>query len=247
MPELPAAIVVPLGFVSSVLALAWLSRQISIHIQIPVYYLTRSENAPTLALFLIFLPGVLIHEGAHWAMARLCGLRTGQFRVWPKRQGKHIGLGSVNVQSAGPFVDSLIGMAPLIAGTILIGLISHFIFKTYHLTDILTSGSWSEGVFALRAALTVPDGLLWGYLLFTIANAMMPSASDREPLKPVIMYSIVGVALYVLLGLPVVPLTRIISWALPTLEGLTSAFVFTVILDASVLAVLFLIRILFRM
>ncbi len=91
------------------------------------------------------------------------------------------------------------------------------------------------------------DALLWAYLLFTIANAMMPSASDREPLKPVVLYSIVGVALYLLLGLPRGPIAQAFAWALPTLQGLTSAFVFTILLDAAVLAALFLVRKLIRM
>ena len=247
MPELSAAIVVPLSFVTSVLALAWLSRQVAIHIQIPVYFGTRSKDAPTLALFLIFLPGVFIHESAHWAMARLCGLKTGKFRVWPKRQGKHIGLGSVSVQSGGTFVDSLVGMAPLIVGTILIGSISHFVFETNRLTDAAAAGDWVGGVQAFRAAIGVPDGLLWAYLLFSIANSMMPSASDREPIKPVILYSLVGIALYLLLGLPIEPVTQALTWVLPTLEELTGAFLFTVLLDAIVLAALFAVRKLIRM
>ena len=247
MPELSPSVIVPLSFVGSVLALAWLSRQVSIHIQIPVYYGTRSRDAPTLVLFLVFLPGVFIHESAHWGMARLCGLRTGKFRVWPKRQGKHIGLGSVSVQTAGPVVDSLVGLAPFFVGTVLIGLISHFVFKTYRLTEAIAAGDLQGGTRAFRDAIGVTDGILWAYLLFTIANAMMPSASDREPLKPVILYSIVGIALYALLGLPIVPVMQALTWVLPTLEELTSAFVFTILLDAIVLAALLLIRKLIRM
>lgn len=247
MPELSSAVVIPLSFVASLFVLAWLSRQISIHIQIPVYYGTKSKDAPTLAVFLVFLPGVFIHEGAHWAMAKICGLKTGNFRIWPRRQGKYIGLGSVNVQSGGAFIDSLVGMAPLIAGTLLISLISHYVFGAYRLADAAYAGDWRAGLRALRDAVGVSDGLLWAYLLFTVANAMMPSASDREPLKPVVLYSIAGIALYLLLGLPLGPIAQAIAWALPTLQGLTAAFVFTILLDAIVLAALFLVRKLIRM
>lgn len=247
MSEFPPTIIVPLSFIVSLFVLAWLSRQISIHIQIPVYFGTRSHDAPTVALFLVFLPGVFIHEGAHWAMAKLCGLKTGQFRIWPKRKGNQIGLGSVSVQSAGPLVDSLVGMAPLITGTLLIGVISHFVFGTYRLVEAANAGDWQAGWRAFTDALRVPDGLLWAYALFTIANAMMPSASDREPLKPMVLYGIAGVALYLLLGLPLGPIEQAVAWALPTLQGLTGAFVFTIILDAIVLAALFLIRKLIRM
>lgn len=247
MPDVSAAVVVPLSFVASLFLLAWLSRQISIHIQIPVYFGTRSKDAPTIALFLVFLPGVFIHESSHWAVARLCGLKTGKFRVWPKRQGKHIGLGSVAVQSGGPFIDSLVGMAPLIVGTLLIGLISHFIFGTERMAEAVSAGDWQASLQVVQEAARVPDGLLWAYLLFTIANAMMPSASDREPLRPVFLYSMAGIALYLLLGLPLGPVAQAVAWALPTLQALTSAFVFTILLDAIVLSALFLIRKLIRM
>jgi len=247
MPELSASLTIPLSFVASLFILAWLSRQISIHIQIPVYFGTRSKDAPTIALFLVFLPGVFIHESAHWGMAKICGLKTGKFRVWPKRQGKQIGLGSVNVESGGAFVGALVGMAPLIAGTLLIGAISHFVFGADRLTEAASAGDWRGGLQTFRDAARVRDGLLWAYLLFTIANAMMPSASDREPLKPVVLYSIVGIALYLVLGLPLGPIAQAIAWALPTLQGLTSAFLFTIVLDGAVLVVLFLIRKLIRM
>jgi hypothetical protein len=247
MPELSASVTVPLSFVASLFVLAWLSRQISIHIQIPVYFGTRSRDAPTIALFLVFLPGVFIHEAAHWSMAKICGLKTGKFRVWPKRKGKQIGLGSVSVESGGAIIDSLVGMAPLIAGTLLIGAISHFVFEADRLAYAATAGDWRAGVQTFRDATRVRDGLLWAYLLFTVANAMMPSASDREPLKPVVLYSIVGIALYLLLGLPFGPIAQAVAWALPTLQGLTSAFVFTIVLDAVVLLALFFIRKLIRM
>ncbi len=62
MPEFPPSLFVLAGFLLFLLLLAWLSRQVSIQLQIVVYYLSRSVDAPTVALFLIFLPGVIIHE-----------------------------------------------------------------------------------------------------------------------------------------------------------------------------------------
>ncbi|MDI9548374.1 MAG: hypothetical protein QM346_12330 [Chloroflexota bacterium] len=247
MPEPTQPLLVSVAFVVSLSALAWLSRQISIHIQIPVYYATRSHDAPTLAIFLVFLPGVFIHESAHWLAARLLGLRTGKFRVWPKRTGKSIGLGSVSVQTGGPVADSLVGMAPLLAGSALIALISHYVFDASRLTATLIDGDWRGSVQAFRQALGQPDGILWAYLLFTIANSMMPSASDRQPLKPVLLYAAAAVGLYLLLGLPLNPLAQLVDWSLPVLEYLTSAFIFTIVLNALVLAALFLIRKLGRM
>lgn len=232
------------SFVLLLLVLALLSRQISVNVQLLVYYLTRSLDAPTVAIFLIFLPGVIIHEAAHWSMARLLGLKTGKFRVWPKRHGKHIGLGSVSVQSRGPLWDSLVGVAPLVVGSILIGLIGNYIFNAFSVTGTLTQGRLQEAFQAFWAALGERDGILWAYLLFAIANAMMPSASDREPVKPVLLYASVASVLYVLLGMPLQGVQALMLWLTPSLQILTSALFFTILLDLAILAALSVVRLL---
>jgi hypothetical protein len=230
------------GSIFLLFVLAWLSRQISLHIQFPFYHLTRSQNSATLAIFLLFLPGVIIHEAAHWTMAKLLGLKTGKFRVWPKRQGKNIGLGSVSVESRDPIRDSLVGLAPLLVGTILVTVIGHAIFDTPQVSSLLAQGDWLGATVAFRAELNRPSGLLWAYLLFTVANAMMPSASDREPLMPVLAYSGLAILAYIILGLPLQGAAAVMQWLAPTLSNLSSALLFVIVLDVVTLAILYLIR-----
>jgi hypothetical protein len=230
------------GSLFLLLILAWLSRQISLNTQFPFYTLTRSQNSATLAIFLLFLPGVIIHEGAHWSVARLLGLKTGKFRVWPKRQGKYIGLGSVSVESRDPIRDSLVGVAPLIAGTVLVTIIGHYIFDTPQVSALLAQGNWMGAITAFRQELNRPSGLIWAYLLFTVANAMMPSASDREPLMPVLFYSGLAIAAYIILGLPLQGAAAVMQRLAPTLSNLSSALLFVIVLDVIILAVLYLIR-----
>ncbi|MCC6456860.1 MAG: hypothetical protein IT328_18030 [Caldilineaceae bacterium] len=244
MVDLAATLPPLLGSLFLLLLLAWFSRQISLHIQFPFYHLTRSQNSATLAIFLFFLPGVLLHESAHWIMARLLGLKTGKFRVWPKRHGKHIGLGSVSVESRDVIRDSLVGVAPLLVGTVLVTLIGHMIFDTPLVISHLSQGQWWEAALAFRQELNRPSGLLWAYLLFTIANAMMPSASDREPIKPVLFYSVLAIVFYILLGMPLQGATALMQWLAPTLQNLSSALFFVILLDTITLGVLYLIRLL---
>ena len=242
MDDLATTLPPLVGSLLLLLVLAWFSRQISLHIQFPFYSLTRSQNSATLAIFLLFLPGVIIHEGAHWAVARLLGLKTGKFRVWPKRQGKYIGLGSVSVESRDPIRDSLVGVAPLIVGTILVTLIGRMIFDTPLVSGLLAEGNWLGAVIAFRQELNRPSGLIWAYLLFTIANAMMPSASDREPVMPVLFYSLLAVAAYIILGLPLQGAAAMMEWLAPILSNLSSAMLFVIVLDVVILAVLYIIR-----
>jgi hypothetical protein len=242
MADLAPALPPLLGLLVLLLLLAWLSRQVSLHIQLPFYALTRSQDVPTLAIFLVFLPGVVIHEASHWSMARLLGLKTGKFRVWPKRHGKYIGLGSVSVESRNTFLDSLVGAAPLLVGTILVAIIGHWVFKTQPMSSALMQGEFQGAVDAFRLEFARPSALLWAYLLFTIGNAMMPSASDREPLKPVLFYMAVAASLYLLLGMPVQGATALLQWAAPALYALSSALLFVIVLDILALAVLYVVR-----
>jgi hypothetical protein len=242
-----AATLPPLvGALTLLLLLAWLSRQVSLYVQHLFFALTRSHHAPTLAIFLLFLPGVVIHEAAHWGMARLLGLRTGKFRVWPKRQGRHIGLGSVSVESRHVVLDSLVGIAPLLVGTALVAIIGNAIFDAPQLATQLAAqlgrGDLRAAYGAFRAALDQPNGLLWAYLLFTIANAMMPSASDREPLKPVLSYTLLAAIIYILLGMPLQGAVAALTWLAPVLANLTAALLFVALLDGITLAALFVLR-----
>ncbi len=242
MSDLSAALVLLAAFAGLLLAVAWLSRAISGEIQFLVYQLTRSKDAPALAIFLIFLPGVIIHEAAHWVTARLLGLKTGKFRVWPKRQGRHIGLGSVSVQSLNPVTDSLVGIAPLLTGSILVSLIGNYIFNAYHVAGTLAQGRVLEGFRTYWTALGTADGALWAYLLFAVANAMMPSASDREPLRPVLVYAGCAAGLYVLLGMPLDGVATLMVWLTPALQILTAGLFFVAVLDLAIYAVLMLTR-----
>lgn len=242
-----AAVLWVLGtFILLLLLLAWFSRTISILFQQLIFAVTHSKDAPALAIFLLFLPGVILHEAAHWLMARALGLRTGKFRVWPRRQGRHIGLGSVSVESRNAFLDSLVGMAPLMAGSALVALIATYAFDAVPLAAAVGRGDLRGGWDIFRAALSRPDGALWAYLLFAVANAMMPSASDREPLQPVIVYAIAAAALYILLGMPLQGLAAAMLWAMPALQALSAGLLFTVILDLLVAAVLYVLILLSR-
>lgn len=244
MPVLTTTLSVFLAFAVALLALIWFNRQISLLLQEVIYLLTGSADMAMVMLFLVFLPGILLHEAAHWIVAKLLGLKTGKFRVWPKKQGKYIGMGSVNVSSGGVLMDSLVGMAPLMVGSILIAFIGAQALETPQITAAWEQGMWSGGLAAVVQALEQPDGLLWAYLTFVVANAMMPSASDREPVKPLLLYIGIAALLYFLLDLPSTYVTSVLKWLVAPFQLLTSALFFTLILDIILLFLLYLAQIL---
>ena len=226
----------------ALLALAWLSGQLSIRTQLVVYHLTGSLDLATVAIFLLLLPGVFVHELSHWVTAKLLGLHPSRFRVWPKRHKHGLGLGSVHVRSGGTWRDSAVGMAPLIAGSILLALVGSYVFEADLLLGQLEQGRLINVLGAFFDALARPDGLVWAYALFVIGNSMMPSRSDRQPLRTLLLYLAFAALIYFVVGLPIDPLTALLGWLIPMIEVLVGALIFVILLDAIVVSVLFLVE-----
>ena len=226
----------------SLFALAWLSGQLSVRTQLVVFYATGSVDLATLAVFLLLMPGVFVHELSHWVTAKLLGLRPSKFRVWPKRRKDGLGLGSVNVRSGGPWLDSIVGMAPLIAGSALLALVGAAVFQSDLLLSQLAQGRLLDTLGAFFDALAQPDGLLWAYALFVIGNSMMPSRSDRQPLRSILVYLALAALIYVVVGLPLDPITALLGWLVPGIQVLVGALLFVILLDAAIVSILFLLE-----
>ena len=91
-------------------------------------------------------------------------------------------------------------------------------------------------------ALAQPDGLLWAYALFVIGNSMMPSRSDRQPLRSLLLYIGFAALIYVVVGLPIDPITALLGWLIPAIQVLVGALLFVILLDVVVVSVLFLVE-----
>lgn len=165
-----------------------LRRWIEAHVQGLAYLITGHPTVALWIFFLVFLPGTLVHELSHWLAAKLLGVPTGHIVIWPqiKRNGS-LWLGAVQVGRADPVRSSLIGLAPLISGSLLVVLIGAHL-QLGNLGSALASGRWELAWEALIRSVNLPDFWLWVYLLFAIANRMLPSPADREPWKPVIVF-----------------------------------------------------------
>ena len=132
---------------------------------------------------LILLPGVALHELSHYLVARLIGVRTGKFSILPSRKANGaIQLGYVEYykKDAGTLSETLIGGAPLVAGTLVILLIGFLIFDLDAIFTTIRSGGVETLTTALQRLYNTNDFLVWLYLLFAISNAMLPSPSDRR-------------------------------------------------------------------
>jgi hypothetical protein len=177
--------------------------QRSLHREIQAFFLilTRNPGVTQVIFAVIFFPGVLLHELSHFLSAKLLGVYTGKFSLIPQAQpdGK-LRLGYVETASGGFVRDALIGVAPLVAGSLFVAYAAIYQMQILPLWDVLRSAAWGNFWTMLVSVPTSPDFWLWFFLTFTISSTMMPSQSDRHAWLPLGL-SVAGlVALAILAG-----------------------------------------------
>ena len=191
--------------VFSLIILLFMQRWIHTHLHgLSLLLMGKPERAVVLYALFLF-PGVLLHEVSHWLAATFLGVRTGSLSLIPRQQADGtIQLGYVEYykgRTLDPVRESIIGGAPLISGTLVILLIGFKVFNVTALAESIQSGQISEISAALGQVYQTPDFLIWLYLLFAIANGMMPSKSDRRAWPAFIITMIVLAVVVYLLGL----------------------------------------------
>ena len=220
-----------LAFVLCVVLLYWLQHWITQHMQGIGLLLFNSSNAGMALLWFVLFPGIILHEASHWIMARLLGLKTGRFRVWPQPKGKEIVLGSVEVQRGGVLRDSLVGLAPFLGGTLALLLIGTYVFDARAIGQAWEQNAWDRFFELLRGTFQVANSFVWLYLMVAVSNAMMPSPSDRESWHMVLIYLAVVAGVIVVFGwFPALP-DALVQTLADGLHTLTYAFGLTVIID----------------
>ena len=231
-----------LWFLITLLLLVLVQRWVHRHLHGIAYLIAGQADMALMLYALPLLPGVALHELSHATMAALLGVKTANLTLIPQRQPDgHVRLGSVQVERVDVVRSSLIGLAPLLAGSIAIVLIVRFAFDVNTLGEAVQRGDIAGLLSSLGGLLRAPDAWLWLYLLFSIANAMMPSPSDRETWLPVILFSLLLLSLAVAFGLnsAIEGVGAIVD---QIMRWLAAAFTITLIVDAPFVVIIFLIE-----
>jgi len=223
-------------------ALVLLTQWITKHIQGIGLLLTKDGQIALVVYFILILPGVVIHELSHALVASLLGVKVRKFSIGIKRKGRSssVVLGSVEIAQADPLRSSLIGLAPLVSGSIVILLIGSQVFGLRPFVVNDAGRLWSE----LQAIYSTPDFWLWVYLVFAVSNAMLPSAADRHAWGTALIFIAVLVGFFYLTGLVQFFTTGSFAitannWARGVVDQLTWAFGITVAVDLVIAAILF--------
>jgi hypothetical protein len=190
-----------LWFALMLLPLVFLQRLLHREIQAVFILLTRNVQL-TIGLFsFLFFPGVFLHELSHFLMAKILRVRTGKMSLLPRAlPNGRLQMGYVETVSTDIVRDSLIGLAPLIAGTLFVAYAGIYKLQVHTLWNVLRDGQTHLFWVGLGLLPKAQDFYLWFYLTFAISSTMMPSESDRHSWLPLGLWTAALLALAIFSG-----------------------------------------------
>ena len=172
-------------FLLMLLPLITFQRLLHREIQIVIYLMTGNAQLTIAIYSILFFPGVLLHEASHFLMAKILGVRTGKFSVIPKPlPNGRLRMGYVETQQSDVFRDSLIGLAPLIAGTLFVAYAGILQLQLHTLWNVFRNGQFNLFWMGIGLLPSIPDIYVWFYLTFAVSSTMLPSESDRHAWLP---------------------------------------------------------------
>ena len=124
-----------------------------------LFRITRSHRAAIYTMAIIFLPGTIFHELAHLLFAGVMLVPVGEINVVPQIEENSVKLGSVQIGKTDPLRRTIVGVAPVLLGLILI--FSIFLFVKIGVSP------WWQVFLAL-------------YFIVQIGNTMFSSKKDLE-------------------------------------------------------------------
>lgn len=137
----------------------FLSPSINTKIYHLFFLLTRSKNLALSTLIIILLPGTIIHELSHFLVATLLFVRSGELTILPKLEEGRIKAGSLRHADTDPFRRTLIGLAPMVVGLMIIYIVGNLFLPQIYDFKFLISNF---------------------YILFTLSISMFSSRKDLE-------------------------------------------------------------------
>jgi hypothetical protein len=140
-------------------------------------------------MFLIFLPGVIIHELAHALLAVLLFVRAAHMEFAPKQTSDGLRLGSVGIERVDPIRRSIIGFAPVLIGFLSILGIVYFSISNFSFFQ-------KQNIFLMSGFV-----LIILYFIFAISNTMFSSKKDMEGTIEVVLVALVLVIVGFIAGI----------------------------------------------
>ena len=163
-------------------------------------------------------------------MAKILRVQTGKTSLIPKSLSDgRLQMGYVETAQTDIVRDSLIGLAPLIAGSLFIAYAGLNRLGLTTLLAVLANGQTELFWAGLKLLPQVNDFFLWFYLAFAVSSTMLPSESDRHAWLPLGLWTTGLLALAIFAGAGawmlenIAPLLNNFFGSVATLFGLSAA------------------------
>ncbi len=197
-------------FAINLLVLIITQRLLQKEIQVVLLLLTGSPNLAIGIFSILLLPGVFIHEFSHLLMSIILRVPVLKISLVPEVTKKgRIRLGFVQTAKTDVVRDSLIGLAPFIVGLVLLALIGAAKFGINAISNPSIGEYYEKILSFINQIPNVTDIGIWLYLAFAISTTMIPSESDRQSWKLIIIVLILVLSLVFFSGLGDWMMTRI--------------------------------------
>jgi len=231
-----------LWFTLTLLPLVILQRLLHREIQAVFLIVTRNPQLTIGFFSILFFPGVFLHELSHFLMAKILNVRTGKISLIPNSlPDGRLQMGYVETAQTDIFRDSLIGIAPLIAGSSFLAYAGLNRMGLSILITVLANGQLGLFLKGLTILPQMKDVSLWFYLAFTVSSTMMPSESDRHAWLPLGLWTAGLLALGIFAGagtwmlVNIAPLLNDFFSSVATLFGLSVALHIVLLLPTMLL------------
>jgi len=205
------------------IALLWVQRRLeawlSQHLFKVGWLVTKDLRSTTLIYYLIFLPGVVLHELTLWLTAGILNVRADRAFAWPEPQSMaELKLNFVRISGrASPLKLAVIHTMPLIVGVGIIYYIANAVLNVTGFISLMEDGTVSFDA-ALARLVNTPDFFLWLYLIFVIGFTMWPDVKMLKGWRIVGLIALGIVIFLYALGIGDTVLTN--GLALPLNQGL---------------------------
>jgi hypothetical protein len=156
------------------------------------YLMTQDKERATTFYYLVFFPGVFLHEFLQYLAAGALNVKIKKLAPRPQKQDNGtLRFDFVTIEKTDKFRAAIIGGVPFIVAAILVWTISTSILELHRLPEALATGQITHIADTMKDLPNTPDFWLWIYLLFTISNGMLPTKEDRQGWS-FILYALAG-------------------------------------------------------
>ena len=212
-----------LFFILLLIIIFLISKNAINHIYLLIQKIFRKKKTAVWVLAFVFLPGTVIHEVSHLILALILRVPTGPLSIFPTFDEKEdkanlsaalkARMGHITVAKTDPFRLTIIGVAPMIIGLMII----------YFLGNILPPPS--------RSPFGHLEGVLAIYFLFITSTTMFSSKQDLKSLLVSLPITILIMTALYLTGIKIIVGGNILEKIRILLTDLNRNLILTAVID----------------